>query len=36
MLEKLKALALRQEDLEGQLAQPAVYGDAEKLRSINR
>ena len=36
MLEKLKALALRQEDLEGQLAQPAVYVDAEKLRSINR
>ena len=36
MLEKLKALALRYEDLEGQLAQPAVYGDAEKLRRVNR
>ena len=36
MLEKLKALALRQEDLETQLGEPAVYGDAEKLRSINR
>ena len=36
MLEKLKALALRQEDLETQLGEPAVYGDAEKLRAINR
>ena len=36
MLEKLKALALRHEDLESQLAQPSVYGDAEKLKSINR
>ena len=36
MLEKLKALALRYEDLESQLAQPSVYGDAEKLKSINR
>ena len=35
MLEKLKALALRYEDLESQLAQPSVYGDAEKLKSIN-
>ena len=26
MLEKLKELALRQEDLEAQLADPAVYG----------
>ena len=36
MLEKLKMLALRQEDLETQLGEPAVYGDAEKLRAINR
>ncbi|MBR5470839.1 MAG: peptide chain release factor 1 [Oscillibacter sp.] len=36
MLEKLKALAIRQEDLEAQLSDPSVYGDGEKLRSINR
>ena len=36
MLEKLKALALRYEDLEAQLSQPSVYGDAEKLKRINR
>ena len=36
MLEKLKALALRQEDLEMRLSDPAVYGDAERLRTINR
>ena len=36
MLDKLKALALRYEDLETQLGVPEVYGDAEKLRSINR
>ena len=36
MLEKLKALALRYEDLETQLGVPEVYGDAEKLRAINR
>ena len=36
MLEKLKALALRYEDLETQLSDPAVYGDAERLRNINR
>ena len=36
MLDKLKALAIRYEDLETQLGVPAVYGDAEKLRSINR
>ena len=36
MLEKLKALALRYEDLEMQLSEPSVYGDAEKLKSINR
>ena len=36
MLEKLKALALRREDLEAQLSRPEVYGDGEKLRAINR
>ena len=36
MLDKLKALALRREDLEAQLSDPSVYGDAERLRSINR
>ena len=36
MLEKLKALALRHEDLESQLSQPSVYGDTEKLKNINR
>ena len=36
MLDKLKALAIRQEDLEAQLSDPSVYGDGEKLRSINR
>ena len=36
MLEKLKDLALCYEDLEAQLGNPAVYGDAEKLRRVNR
>ncbi|MDD3347836.1 peptide chain release factor 1 [Oscillibacter sp.] len=36
MLEKLKALALRYEDLEAQLSDPAIYGDAERLRAVNR
>ena len=36
MLDKLRELALRHEDLEAQLADPAVYGDAARLRSINR
>ena len=36
MLEKVKAIALRYEDLEAQLADPAVYGDAEKLRAVSR
>ena len=36
MLDKLKELALRYEDLEAQLSDPAVYGDAVRLRSINR
>ncbi|MBE6995238.1 MAG: peptide chain release factor 1 [Ruminococcaceae bacterium] len=36
MLEKLNALVLRRESLETQLSDPSVYGDAEKLRGINR
>ena len=36
MQEKLKALALRHEDLEFQLSRPDVYGNSEKLKSINR
>ena len=36
MLDKLKDLDLRSEDLESQLGDPRVYGDAEKLRQVNR
>nr|WP_326185114.1 peptide chain release factor 1 [uncultured Oscillibacter sp.] len=36
MLDKLRELALRHEDLEAQLADPAVYNDAARLRAINR
>ena len=36
MLEKLKELALRYEDLQAQLADPSVYGDADRLRTVNR
>ena len=36
MLERLKELALRKEDLEAQLADPAVYGDPGPLRDLNR
>ena len=36
MLDKLKDLDLRYEDLESQLGEPRVYGDAEKLRQVNR
>ena len=36
MLDKLKQLALRYEDLQAQLADPAVYGNMDKLKSINR
>ena len=36
MLDKLKDLDLRNEDLESQLGDPRVYGDAEKLRQVNR
>ncbi len=36
MLDKLKDLDLRYEDLESQLGDPRVYGDAETLRQVNR
>ena len=36
MLDKLKDLDLRYEDLESQLGDPRVYDDAEKLRQVNR
>ena len=36
MLEKLKEIALRSEDLQAQLADPGVYGDAVRLRDVTR
>lgn len=36
MREKLRQLELRYEDLQAQLADPAVYADMEKLRQVNR
>ena len=36
MQEKLKAIALRYEDLQAQLADSATYGDAERLKSVSR
>jgi peptide chain release factor 1 len=36
MQEKLRQLELRYEDLQAQLADPAVYTDMEKLRRVNR
>ena len=36
MLERLKELSLRYEDLQAQLADPTVYGDADRLRTVNR
>ncbi len=36
MQEKWKALSLRYEDLQAQLSDPAVYGDADKLRVLSR
>lgn len=36
MLEKLKELALRREDLEARLADPAVYGDSARLAALRR
>ena len=36
MLEKLRGVALRYEDLQTQLGEPKVYGDSEKLKNITR
>ena len=36
MLERLKELALRREDLEARLSDPGVYGDAGRLAAIQR
>ena len=36
MLDKLKAVALRFEDLQARLGDPRIYGDSEKLKSITR
>ena len=36
MLEKLKEIALRYEDLQAQLADPGVYGEAVRLRDVTR
>lgn len=36
MLERLKDAALRYEDLTAQLSDPSVYGDAVRLRAVNR
>ena len=36
MLEKLKALELRYEDLQNQLGDPKVYSDSERLQQVNR
>lgn len=36
MLERLKELAVRKEDLEAQLTDPAVYGDSGRLAAIQR
>ena len=36
MLEKLKEITLRYEDLQAQLADPGVYGDAVRLRDVTR
>ena len=36
MLEKLRAAAARYDALQAQLSDPSVYGDAERLRDVNR
>ena len=36
MLEKLKEIALRQEDLQAQLSDPSIYGNMEKLKTLSR
>ena len=36
MLEKLKEIALRYEDLQAQLGDSAIYGDSSRLASVTR
>ena len=36
MREKLKEVALRYEDLQAQMGDPAVYGDSERLKAVTR
>lgn len=36
MLDKIKGLILRWEDLQAQLGDPGVYGDPGRMRGINR
>ena len=36
MLEKLRDLALRYDDLQAQLTDPAIYGDAGRLKAVNQ
>ena len=36
MREKLKEIALRYDDLQAQLGDPAVYGDSERLKAVTR
>ena len=36
MLEKLKEIETRLEDVEGQMMDPAVYGDMERMRKLSR
>ena len=36
MLDKLKAIETRLEDVENQMMDPAVYGDMERMRKLNR
>ena len=36
MREKLKEVALRYEDLQAQLGDPAVYGDSERVKAVTR
>ena len=36
MLEKLKEIALRYEDLQAQLGDSAIYGDSARLASVTR
>ena len=36
MLEKLREAAIRYDDLQTQLGDPSVYGDAQRLKTVNR